>query len=634
MQTGQFQRRLFIGAELQPGGGVHFRVWAPRRKRIEVVLEPSRPGPAERGQAAFNLSPESDGFFSGYVEQAAAGDRYRYRLDGETPLYPDPASRFQPEGTSGPSQIVDPAAYRWGDADWRGVSIEGQVIYELHIGTFTQQGAWSTAAAELQELADLGITVVEVLPVAEFPGHFGWGYDGVDFFAPTRLYGGPDDFRAFVDRAHSLGLAVILDVVYNHFGPCDNYLGQFSDDFVSRRHHTEWGGAVNFDGQNSRQVREFFISNAGYWIDEFHLDGLRLDAVHAIVDDSADHILAAVTRRVREKSAGRRTIVVAENEHQDAIVVRDVEQGGYGLDGTWNDDFHHAIRSAMTGQSDTFFGDYRGTPQELISAVKRGFLYQGQWNRRQAKRRGSPTGGLPACRFVTFLENHDQISHSVSGQRPWQLTSPGRFRAATALWLLAPGTPMFFQGQEFWASAPFVYFADHHAELAKLVLQGRAEFMRTFRCLSDFGGALDLPDPARIETFQRCKLDFSERSRHGEIYRLHRDLLRLRREDAAFAAQRAESIDGAVLAAEALALRYFGQPPGDDRLLIVNFGADAPSRRCAEPLLAPPEGCVWQPIWSSDDPRYGGPGLLPFDPQAWIAQAHAALVLKSVRPEG
>jgi maltooligosyltrehalose trehalohydrolase len=445
------------------------------------------------------------------------------------------------------------------------------------------------------------------------------------------LYGSPDDFRSFVDQAHSLNLAVILDVVYNHFGPADNYLGQFSDDFVSRRHHTEWGDAVNFDGENSGPVREFFISNAGYWIDEYHLDGLRLDAVHAIVDDSKDHILAALTRRVREMGAGRRTIVVAENEHQDAIAVRDVEQGGYGLDGTWNDDFHHAARIAMTGQRDFFFGDYRGSPQELISAVKRGFLYQGQWNARQTKRRGSPTRDLPACRFVTFLENHDQISHSGRGLRPQQMTSPGRYRAATALWLLAPGTPMFFQGQEFWASAPFVYFADHHVELAELVRKGREEFMRNFRCLDGCEGAANVADPGRIETFELCRLDFSERQKHAEVYQMHCDLLRLRREDPVFAAQRADCIEGAVLSEEALALRYFGEVPGDDRLLVVNFGRDLSGDLPAEPLLAPAGGCEWKPLWSSDDPRYGGPGIKSFDSQSWLAPAHAALALKSVR---
>jgi len=624
------QRRLFIGAELQPAGGAHFRVWAPKRKRVEVVLEAGPQAGAERGAIAHTLAAEPDGFFSGFVAQAAPGDRYRYRLDGDAPLYPDPASRFQPEGPSGPSQIVDPSAYRWNDSAWRGLSIEGQVIYELHLGTFTKEGTWTAAARELKELADFGITVVEVLPVAEFPGRFGWGYDGVDFFSPTRLYGKPDDFRSFVDQAHALGLAVILDVVYNHFGPCDNYLRQFSDDFVSRRHHTEWGEAVNFDGENSGPVREFFISNAGYWIDEFHLDGLRLDAIHAILDDSQDHILAALTRRVREQAAGRKTIVVAENEHQDAIVVRDVEHGGYGLDGTWNDDFHHAARIAMTGQRDFFFGDYSGSPQELISAVKRGFLYQGQWNARQAKRRGSPTRDLPACRFVTFLENHDQISHSGRGLRPQQMTSPGRYRAATALWLLAPGTPMFFQGQEFWASAPFVYFADHHAELAELVRKGREEFMRRFRCLDGCEGAANVADPGSSESFELCKLDFSERQKHAEIYQMHRDLLRLRREDPVFAVQRADLIEGAVLSEEALALRYFGEDLGNDRLLVVNFGRDVSADLPAEPLLAPPEECEWRLIWSSDDPHYGGPGINGFDPQAWLAPAHAAMALKSV----
>jgi maltooligosyltrehalose trehalohydrolase len=467
------------------------------------------------------------------------------------------------------------------------------------------------------------------MPVAEFPGRFGWGYDGVDLYAPTRLYGGPDDFRSFIDRAHGLGLAVVLDVVYNHFGPSDNYLGQFSGDFVSRRHHTEWGDAVNFDGENSGPVREFVIANAGYWIDEFHLDGLRLDAIHAIVDDSQDHILAALTRRVREKAAGRKTLVVAENEHQQAIVVRGVERGGYGLDATWNDDFHHSARLAMTGHKDFFYADYCGTPQELISAVKRGFLYQGQWNARQAKRRGSPTRDLSAPQFVTFLENHDQLSHSGRGQRPWSLTSPGRYRAATALWLLAPGTPMFFQGQEFWASAPFAYFADHHAELAELVRKGRLEFMENFRC--PIGGEQEstLLDPSSIETFQRCKLDFGERQRHAETYRMHRDLLKLRREDPVFAAQRAEGIEGAVLGAEAFALRCFGEHHAGDRLLLVNLGADAPLAPPSEPLLAPPEGCQWKLIWSSEDAHYGGAGTSALDAKTLLAPAHAALVLSS-----
>ncbi len=628
MQTDHPQRRLFIGAEAQPGGGVHFRVWAPRRAQVEVVLQLGAAESDERETMSASLEREPDGFFSALVERAAPGDWYRFRLDGEEALYPDPASRFQPLGSAGPSQIVDPSRYRWRDAAWRGVKLPGQVIYELHVGTFTAEGTWAAAARELEELAAFGATVVEVMPVAEFPGRFGWGYDGVDFYAPTRLYGRPDDFREFVDRAHQLGLAVILDVVYNHFGPADNYLGQFSDDFVSRRHVTEWGAGVNFDGENSPTVREFFIANAGYWIDEYHLDGLRLDAIHAIVDDSADHILAALTRRARAAAAGRNVIVVAENEHQDSVVVRDAERGGYGLDATWNDDFHHAARVALTGCKGFFYGDYRGAPQELISAVKRGFLYQGQWNRRQGRRRGSPARDLPGHCFVTFLENHDQIAHSPTGERLRRLTSPGSCRALTTLWLLAPGTPMFFQGQEFWSSTPFLYFADHHAELAEQVRNGRHEFLREFQSPSESDGDAQLADPGDAATFERCKLDHRERQRHEEIYRMHCELLRLRREDPVFAAQRADRIEGAVLDAEALVLRYLGGSDGD-RLLLVNLGQTFDCHSAAEPLLAPPEGCVWRMIWSSEDPRYGGSGTAAPDETRWLAPGRAALAFRS-----
>lgn len=628
MQTEPPKRRLFIGAEVQPGGGVHFRVWAPRRSKVEVVIELAAGESGERGEIPEPLHAEPDGFFSALVRRAAAGDLYRLRLDGDATLYPDPASRFQPLGSAGPSQIVDPSAYAWRDAEWRGVELPNQVIYELHVGTFTPEGTWAAAARALEELADFGVTVIEVMPVAEFPGRFGWGYDGVDLYAPTRLYGSPDEFRAFVDRAHELGLGVILDVVYNHFGPADNYLGQFSEDFTSRRHGTEWGDAVNFDGPNSTMVREFFMANAGYWLDEYHLDGLRLDAVHAIVDDSADHILAALARRAREKAAGRSVLITAENEHQEGVVVREVERGGYGLDAAWNDDFHHAARVAMTGRNDYYYGDYQGTPQELISAVKRGFLYQGQWNRRTGKRRGTAAWDLPGRRFITFLENHDQVAHSGRGQRPQYLTSPGRYRAMTTVWLLAPGTPLFFQGQEFWSSAPFLFFADHHPELAELVRKGRNEFLREFHSLSGSDCEAYLADPGAWETFQRCKLDFGERQRHAEIYRMHRELLRLRRDDPVFAAQNGERIEGAVLGAETFVLRYLGGGDGD-RLLLVNLGRSFECNPASEPLLAPPDNCVWKLMFSSDDPRYGGAGTALPDETRWLAPSHAALAFRS-----
>ena len=472
------QRRLPVGAETQSAGGVHFRVWAPRRGKVAVTFATTSSAAAPPSVA---LEAEGRGYFAGFSPDAAGGTRYGFCLDGEKIPFPDPASRCQPDGPHGLSQVVNPASYHWRDNAWAGLGLKGQVFYELHIGTFTTAGTWEAAGRELPQLADLGVTAIEVMPVAEFAGRFGWGYDGVNLFAPTRLYGTPDDFRRFVDAAHENGLGVILDVVYNHFGPTGNYLGQFSADYVSPRHPTDWGEAINFDDKNSGPVREFFIANAGYWIDEFHVDGLRLDAVQAIFDDSPDPIVAALTRRVREAAAGRKTLVIAEDEFQDTRRLRGEEQPAGRLDAAWNDDFHHAARVAMTGHNEYYYGDYHGTPQELISAVKWGYLYQGQWNVRQARHRGWPALDLEALRFVIFLQNHDQVGNSPQGRRCHELTSPGRHRALTALLLLAPGTPLLFQGQEFSASSPFLYFADHEAELGARVREGRHEGLRQFR---------------------------------------------------------------------------------------------------------------------------------------------------------
>jgi maltooligosyltrehalose trehalohydrolase len=625
MEQTQRPRRLPVGAEVQPGGGAHFRVWASRRQRVEVVLER---GPSSAAEAmTVPLAADGNGYFSGFAPMARAGMVYRYRLDGGD-AYPDPASRFQPQGPHGPSQLVDPGTFRWTDKDWGGVPLPGQVIYEMHVGTFTPEGTWEAAGRQLPELADLGVTVLEVMPVAEFPGRFGWGYDGVDLFAPTRLYGQPDDFRRFVDRAHAAGLGVILDVVYNHLGPDGNYLKEFAPAYFSTQHGTEWGEALNYDGANSGPVREFFVANAGYWIDEYHLDGLRLDATQSIFDDSPEHILAAISRRVRQAAGGRATLVVAENEPQLVRLVRPIDRGGYGLDGLWNDDFHHSAMVALTGHNEAYYADYLGTPQEFISAVKWGYLYQGQRYTWQRKRRGTPTFGVPPAAFVTFVQNHDQVANSGRGYRVHQLTSPGRFRAMTALLLLAPGTPMLFMGQEFAASSPFSFFADHHPELARLVRQGRATFLEQFRslCTPDIQACFD--DPGAEETFRRCKLDFAERQRHEEVYRLHRDLLRLRREDPVFRAQRPGGVDGAVLGPEAFVLRFFGRD-GDDRLLLVNLGRDLHLDPAPEPLLAPPEGRTWEVGWASESAGYGGHGVAPVETEEnWRIPGHAAVVLR------
>ena len=608
-------RRLPIGAEAQRAGGVHFRVWAPRRKTVHV----SHDG----GEAP--LAAEGNGYFSGHVADAKVAMRYRYRLDGEK-TFPDPASRFQPDGPHGPSQVVDPSAYRWKDSAWRGAGARGQVIYEMHIGTFTREGTWAAACGELAGLARLGITVLEVMPVAEFPGRFGWGYDGVDLFAPTRLYGAPDDFRAFVDCAHGEGLAVILDVVYNHLGPDGNYLKEYSPAYFTDRYKNEWGEPINFDGTDSAPVREFFAANAGYWVDEYHLDGLRLDATQQMFDASQRHILADITDRVHAKARGRSTFIVAENEPQHMTLVRPPSEGGYGIDALWNDDFHHSARVALSAHNEAYYTDYGGTPQELVSAVKHGFLYQGQWYSWQKKRRGTPSRGAEPTVLVHYIQNHDQVANSARGLRAHQTTAPGKWRAMTALLLLSPQTPMLFQGQEFAASSPFLFFADHNPELARAVRKGRAEFLSQFPSIGTPESQQSLPDPGDEATFRRCVLDPDERKRNVEAVSLHADLLALRRGDAVFSSPRAGSADGAVLSRHAFLLRFRGTGT-DERLLLVNLGHDLELHRAPEPLLAPPEGRRWQLVWSSEDAKYGGEGTPPVERDGcWRLPGESAVV--------
>src|SRR5438874_1285308 len=535
-----YHRRLSIGAEPMDRGRTHFRVWAPRARRVDVADGDGRLTP---------LEPEAGGYFSGAAE-ARIGDRYGFKLDDDQRLHPDPASRFQPEGPHGPSEIVDPHTFRWTDQAWTGATLAGQVAYEMHVGTFTRTGTFAAADDELRELARIGITLIELMPVAEFEGRFGWGYDGVDLFAPTRLYGAPDDFRRFVDAAHACGVAVILDVVYNHLWPVVSYLRAFSTAYFTYRYENEWGDAINFDGPDAGPVREFFLANAEYWIAEFHLDGLRLDATQQIFDRSASNIMAEIGLRAREAAGDRSIVMIAENEPQDTRLVRPLDEGGYGLDAVWNDDCHHSA-------------------------------------------------------------------------------SPARWRAMTALLLLLPATPMLFQGQEFAASAPFLYFADFDRDLADAVQRGRAEFLRQFPSIADLeerGGVLANPgDPA---TFERCRLDFAERQTHAAAYALHVDLLRLRREELACRSQQPGGVDGAVLSPSAFALRFFTPDHRDDRLLVVNLGADLTRGSFAEPLLAPPAGTDWALRWSSEDPAYAGNGTPATWPDGcWSMPAESALVL-------
>ncbi len=604
---------LSVGAELRSDDtGVRFRVWAPERAQVEVVLHTAE------GDRAHLLQKEPDGHFSGVVGEARAGSRYRYRLDGGS-SYPDPASRYQPEGPHGPSEVVDPAQFAWSDAHWPGLVPLGQVLYEMHVGTFTPEGTWAAAMRELPALAELGITAIEVMPVADFPGRYGWGYDGVCWFAPSHLYGAPDDFRRFVDTAHNLGIGVLLDVVYNHYGPDGCYLREFSPAYFSERHRSEWGDSPNFDGPGSAPVREFVLANVQHWIAEYHLDGLRLDATQSILDDSPVHILVALGERVRAAAQGRGTLIVNENEPQDARLVRPRERGGQGLDMVWNDDWHHSAIVAACGQDDAYYTDYRGRAQEFVSAAKYGFLYQGQWYRWQGQRRGRTARDVAPWRYVHFLDNHDQVANCGHGERLHHSCCAARWRALTALLLLGPQTPMLFQGQEFACSAPFLYFADHHPELAAQVLKGRREFTSQFAHLARPEVADELAIPHDPASFEACKLDHAERNRgrHAIAWRLHADLIRLRRSDATLRrAQEVRSLDGAVLGRDAFVLRYFGDDEEDgtaDRLLVVNLGAAVHLDPAPEPLLAPPPGMRWQVAWSSQDPRYGGIGTLPPD---------------------
>ena len=597
--------------------GVSFRVWAPSAKKVEVVFDSG---------AVLELAAAEGGGgdFVGTAPDRKAGDRYQYRLDNRG-TFPDPCSRFQPDGPHGSSQVVDPSTYEWKDKAWRGVSMPGQVVYELHIGTFTAGGTFQAAREHLQELADLGITLLEVMPVAEFSGRWNWGYDGVDLWAPFHGYGTPDDFRAFVDEAHHLGLGVILDVVYNHLGPDGNYLGQYTSHYVTDRYKNAWGEAMNLDGPESSHVREFFIENACMWIREYHLDGLRLDAIQNVEDASPRHLLGELSTRVRATAAPRGIVLVAENELQQVRSIHTPESGGFGLDSMWNDDFHHSAKVALTGRREGYYIDYLGTAQELVSEVRRGFLFQGQRCAFQNKLRGTLVRDEPAAAFVCFLQNHDQVGNTLYGERIVHTGNPGRIRALTALLLLGPSTPMLFQGQEYGASTPFHYFADHGPELSALVHAGRRGAFMGFASYGTPEAQALVVDPSAEATFQASKLDRSQAS--PQQLALHKSLLALRRSDPTIAAQRRDLVEGAVLANHAFVLRWMDGTHGE-RLLVVNLGPELELRIVNEPLLAPPTDCTWSVTWSSDDVRFGGSGAVhPCMADGWRFPGESAVFL-------
>jgi maltooligosyltrehalose trehalohydrolase len=600
-------RRRPVGAELVLDGerGAHFRVWAPTHDKVTLVLAPKREIPLVR---------EPGGYHSVFASGVDAGARYQFRLGDDPALVADPASRFQPDGPFGPSQVVDPSSFTWTDTDWGGVAPTKHVLYELHPGTFTREGTWHAASARLAALAELGITTLEIMPVGEWAGTRNWGYDGVNIWAPTRNYGTPDDFRRFVDQAHAVGLAAILDVVYNHFGPSGNSMFTWSPGYKTATTN-EWGDELAF---TERGARDFYIANAAYWIDEFHLDGLRFDAAQAIKDDTSEvHVLAEIARAARTAGGLRQIFLVGENEPQDSKLLAEPVH----LDALWNDDFHHTARVAMTGLVDGYLHDYHGSPQEIVSALKRGFLYQGQIYPWQQNPRGSSTRGLAPHRFVHYLENHDQCANLGFGERLRDLAAAGTIRAMTAVLLLGPALPMLFQGQEYGSQRPWLFFVDHCDELHEPIRRGRANFVKQFARLASPEAQAALPDPCDAETFARCILEHPE---DNAYLRLHRDLLRIRRYDPAFTEG---SLDGAVLSPRVFALRFFRDDALDDRLLLVNLGATYHEIAVAEPLIAPPPQSGWRVAWSSEHPSYGGHGTQHIFTRKGIALPAQAAVL-------
>jgi len=518
-----------FGAEVREDGSSRFRLWAPSAKEVALVLAaPDRVVP---------LTARGEGWWE-RIETAPAGTRYRYRVNGALEV-PDPATRSNPEDVQGPSEVVDPAAFEWHDRDWRGRPWQEVVIYELHVGTFSPEGTFAGVEARLGYLALLGVTAIELMPVADFPGRRGWGYDGVLPFAPDAAYGRPEDLKRLIAQAHARGLMVILDAVYNHFGPEGNFLHAFAPQFFTERHHTPWGAAINFDGRDARPVRDFFIHNALYWLEEYHFDGLRLDAVHAIRDDSRPDILTELAEAVRAGPGRTRHIhLVLENDGNQARYLERAPDGtAPWYDAQWNDDLHHAFHVLLTGESDGYYVDYAGDATRFLGrCLTEGYAYQGESSPYRGHReRGEPSARLPPAAFMSFLQTHDQVGNRAFGERLAALADEAALRAATVAWLLAPAPPLLFMGEEFGAATPFLYFCDFAGELAGAVRDGRRREFARFARFADPGARAAIPDPNDPGTFQRSRLDWSciGQPRHARWLALYRRLLAVRREQIA-----------------------------------------------------------------------------------------------------
>lgn len=610
-------------------GSTRFRVWAPDRARVELVLfARDEKGPRELRRVP--MVKDETGFHSTTVPGVGHGDLYAFSPDGEGP-FPDPASRHQPFGVHGPSQVVDVRRFAFRDRAWRGCPIEDLIVWECHVGTATKEGTFRALIGKLEHVRSLGATAIELMPVADFPGDRNWGYDGVSLYAPARCYGTPEDLAALVDAAHARGLAVILDVVYNHFGPDGNYLRAYSKRYFTDRHKTPWGDAINYDGEGAEPVRALVTENAASWIRDYHFDGLRLDATHAILDDRQPHLLAAIADAARAAASEREVLIIAEDERNEARVVREVSRGGHGLDGVWADDFHHEVRRIVAGDDEAWFADFAGDLDELVTLLRKGWLYEGQATK-SGHARGTPAFDIAPPHFVYCIQNHDQVGNRATGDRLHHGMDLARYRAAVALLLSTPFTPMLFMGQEFAASAPFAFFTDHKPDLGKLITEGRRGEFAKFKAFADPETRAAIPDPQAASTFETSKLDWTEAQKPpgSQVLALHRDLLSLRRTEPAMAAHARADYAVARIAPTLVAVRRQARE-GDALLFVVGLreGGSVTLGETAETDAG--ERRKWAIELDTENARYGGCKPATLANGVLTLNAPGAVVLRAKR---
>lgn len=581
---------LELGARPLTEGGVRFRVWAPRVKTLSVATTRGLEAELQRGE---------DGVFEGILAGAAAGDDYLYVLDGER-RRPDPVSRAQPSGVHGPSRVIDPARFSWTDAGWSTSPLNEQILYELHVGTFTREGTFDAIIPRIAHLKNLGVTAIELMPVAAFPGARNWGYDGVHLFAPQWTYGGPDGLRRLVDAAHREGVAVIMDVVYNHFGPEGNYLLEYAP-FFNDHYKTPWGDAINVDGRQSDGVRRHLITNALYWLREFHVDGLRLDAIHGIFDFSARHLLEELKTEWDREAArmSKQAFIIAESDLNDPRVLAPKERGGHALDAQWSDDFHHAVRTALTGDRKGYFEDF-GAVEDIDKAFVDGYVYAGRYSKHRERRHGAPLGDRPGSELVVYLQTHDQVANASSGQRITALLERDQQRLAAALLMFAPNVPMLFMGEEYGETAPFHYFIDHGDDgLVRAVVEGRRREHESFHT------ELAFADPSAESTYAESTLDWSLRDQatHAQHLALYRDLIALRRSTSALTDGRRDLVRARSDERDRWLVIERGGDGADTLLLVCNLGRE----EHAVPIELAPG--TWELALTTDAKPYGGAGF-------------------------